>query len=76
LGVFVEELPYLGKILFYKTPYEGKMFQRKGQNERAWQMLLAFGKEVWYNKNTIGRCAITSRNTMWRTSNDTREERL
>jgi hypothetical protein len=50
LGVFVEELPYLGKILFYKTPYEGKMFQRKGQNERAWQTLLAFGKEVWYNK--------------------------
>ena len=26
------------------------MFQRKGQNERAWQTLLAFGKEVWYNK--------------------------
>ena len=53
-----------------------KCSKEKGKMKELGKRCLRSGKKYGIIKNAIGRCAMTSRNTMWRTSNDTREERL
>ena len=76
MGVFVEELPYLGKSLFDKTRRRGKMFQLRGKMETAGKCRLRSEREYGTMKILTGRYAKMDRSTMWRITNDMREERL